>query len=617
MKSKLPRILYSFLILVVLMACSLTSTITPNEPVVNTPASSMAETSDPASTAQIAFEAETDGPAGFTATLSSPDIVSLAWETVTDAVGYEVQIVFDGLDPRAIAFLPADAASFTHFMATESSLLTYRLQTITSNGPGGASSLQIRTEAHVPNPFTVQASFSESGISSAVIGPEGGALDTTDERGVKYSLVIPPQALDTELEITMTPVSSINGWPMDGGLVGAVRLEPEGWLLNEVAMLTISIPEPISDGMRPLAFAFNGSGNEFHLTPSFRGQVSLTNLGMGATRVAKLFPQQDVVDINLPITELKPSGLGEASAQAAAQFAKDNPPTSSNDSADQKAAVTEALDDELAPLMTNDQLGMLATEKLLDQIINSKDCYDFKRAEISFRAWESKVTQSNGDHFSYYEVDRKAILESLAKKAVETIENSSDECTKADKGVVPASVPCAEKLTRNIQSASNPFYAELQNTMKSIPGLLDRLTAADSSSQNCPHSFIVNEAASFGFRWTGACIPSLDRSYQLTWVGADLSGKYLFYPSGPFSGRVNGDGNLSLPGGFTTTYLYEGSYRIEVTKQDNEGYPREMDAVLTLKTTTTQCIEGNCVSFTDDDKQLIPLLVNKSRCAVP
>jgi len=617
MKSSLPRIFSSLLILMVLVACSLTPAITPPQPVSDNPANSTEVSPASVTSAPIPFVAEMDGPAGFSASLFAPDIVLLTWDTVAEAVGYQVQIVFKGLDPLPIAFLGADATSFTHYLAPESSLLTYRLQTITTSGPGGASSLQIRTQTHKPNPLSVQASFSETVASSAVIGPSGGTIEVTDEHGVNYSLTIPPQAIGTDLEIKMSPINTIEGWPLDGGFLGGVQLEPEGWLLDEIATLTIRIPSPVAPDLATVGFAFSGSGDEFHLTPSYADTSSMTSLGTRGSRLAKLFPQEAVQVIRLPVMELKVTGVGETSTKAATQMASENSPTSSKDAADQKAAVTDVMDDELAPLLSLDELGQMATDNLLTQVLNAQDCYEFKQAVGSFQTWESRVTQSSGDHYSNYSGDRQVLLDQLAEKALQTIENAGEECTQAAKGVVPASVPCAEKLTRDIQSASNPFFAELQNTMKQNPGMLDRLTKTAESSDKCPHSFKVNEAASLGYRWTSGCIPSLDRSYQLVWIGTNLSGTFNFFPYGPFSGRVEGQGQQSMPG-VTITHVYQGNYKIDITKTDNLGDPQEMDANLTIKDTVTQCIEGaGCQTFTDDTDQLIPLLVNKSRCVVP
>ena len=158
-----PKIIAGFkilLALVVLQACIFSSAVPPTAQ----------ELASPATPTMKPFVPETDGPPGFSATLTAPDIVLLSWDPAEQAVGYEIQLILDGLEPLTIARLPAEATQFEHFMAPESSLLTYRLQTITSDGPAGASSLQITTQAHQPNPVTVQPTLFEDEAASAVIG---------------------------------------------------------------------------------------------------------------------------------------------------------------------------------------------------------------------------------------------------------------------------------------------------------------------------------------------------------------------------------------------------------------------------------------------------------------
>ena len=628
MISKFLRVLNIILILAVLQACSQipASPITgqtTNIPATAVPGSIEAgqATNIPATAAPVAFVAETTGPAGFSAALAAPDIVLLTWETAPGAVGYELQIVFDGLDPLPIAYLPKDATSFKHYLAPESSLLTYRLQTITASGPAGASSLQVTTQGHAPNPLTAQAISSTTGIISDVIGPAGGTIETTDEHGVSYTLVIPPQALDADLKITMTPVSKVGGWPLDGKFLGAVKLEPEGWLLNEVAYLTIRLPAAPKPSLATVGFAFNGSGEEFHLAPANAGSSPITGVGTSGGHLASPFRQQDAGVFNLPVTELRTAGLGAASADSAAALAVKNAPTSSSDAVDQKAAVTAVADADLAPLWSASQTGMVMTTDLFTQIYLIHNCNDFHRAAASFGAWETSTAEL-GSSFTARSIAKDMLMEELAKKAVEAIEKSSTDCVKAPKGAVPASVPCAERLTHKIETANtsagaDPFYTDLLNTMMKTPGLTGRMAAAKRAAEACPLSYSVNTAKSLGFSWTSACIPSLDRPYQVAFKGANSTGEWRLYPSDSFSGRVEGQTISEVGGGVTQTEVFEGTYKMNKIINDAKGNPLSMDADLTFQDTATMCVGGACTSTTFDGTDMIPMVVNKTRCALP
>ena len=606
MISKIFRTLNAVFVLALLPACSLMPAGLPNGQNNNS-----APTATPAP-----FVAETGGPSGFSAVLAAPDIVAFTWETVAEAVGYKLQIVFPGLDPLTIAYLPKDATAFTHYLAPEAKLLTYRLQTITADGPAGASSLQIATQVHAPNPLAVQAAFSEGGTVSAVIGPAGGTLETTDARGVTYTLVIPPQALDGDLEIKMTPVSTIDAWPLDGHLLGGVRLEPEGWLLNELAYLTIRVPAAQVAKLPTVGFAFAGSGAEFHLTQAYAGVSPLSSAGTGGSRRASPVALLAAGSYNLPVMELRSTGLGATGADAAAALALNNAPTDSRDAADQKAAVTDVVLDELESLQSPAQMSELAFTNLMDQILNNiEDCYDFKRAVGVFHNWENTSTR-RGEDPGTYRGNRETLLEQLAEQALKTIERAGDECVKAEKGVVPASIPCAEKLSNEIQSGSTPFYAELGSTMENTPGMTTRLGAASSKTGKCPHSFRVNSASSGGVHWTSSCIPSLDRPYYVAWTGMNIHGNWSLFPSDPFNGRVEGEEHANVFGS-TIDRAYTGTYKIVVIKKDSRGYPVTMDAKLTESATTTTCSGGVCSTSTNDSTDTIPLIVNPDRCPIP
>jgi VCBS repeat-containing protein len=90
-------------------------------------------------------------------------------------------------------------------------------------------------------------------------------LTTTAADGTKYTLAIPAGALVSAADITMTPVTAIQGMPL-GQLIGAVHLEPYGLQLLKAATLTIEPPAeaPIAS---QTAFLMQEGGDDFHLAP--------------------------------------------------------------------------------------------------------------------------------------------------------------------------------------------------------------------------------------------------------------------------------------------------------------------------------------------------------------
>jgi hypothetical protein len=327
--------------------------------------------------------------------------------------------------------------------------------------------------------------------------------------------------------------------------------------------------------------------------------------------------QQSVRVIRLPVMELKGNGVGESSAQTAGDLVKNNPPTNPSNANDQKSAAASVDDDiELAPLLSPEDLASLVPYNMYNQIFSIKDCYEFRKAAAAFQAWESGASSQQKSNWS------QDLLENLGKKAVEVSKAAAKECKEAEEGSVPSSVPCAEKLTRDIQSGSTPFAQELQNAMKSTPGALGELLKAQRDLDNCPRSFKVNNPAHFGVEWLSGCIPSLDRPFQVKFKAmvnaTKIVNEYRFYPSNPFSGRVEGDGGGKLGDG-TINYVYEGTYKVEVLARDSNGKIKELDILTSMARTTIICSSGDCISYDDEveSAERIPILVNSSRCEIP
>lgn len=102
-----------------------------------------------------------------------------------------------------------------------------------------------------------------SGAARATIPVAGGEL-STQANGLTYTLTIPKGALLSDLAVTMTPVTSLDGLPFSGGLLGGVQLEPDGAALLTPATLTIK-PAAGFDVTKLVGFAYHGDGQNLHL----------------------------------------------------------------------------------------------------------------------------------------------------------------------------------------------------------------------------------------------------------------------------------------------------------------------------------------------------------------
>lgn len=111
---------------------------------------------------------------------------------------------------------------------------------------GGGSGGDV-SEALDPNtePVTVTTTVDDSQAVSARIDPAGGTLTATGADGSRFLLEIPADALVEEIEITMTPIESMEGLPLSEGLAAGVQLEPAGLAFYDFVTLTIEPAEAI------------------------------------------------------------------------------------------------------------------------------------------------------------------------------------------------------------------------------------------------------------------------------------------------------------------------------------------------------------------------------------
>jgi len=116
----------------------------------------------------------------------------------------------------------------------------------TSCSSGGGSPDDV-SEALDPNtePVTVTMTVDQGKAASARIGPDGGTLKTTGADGSRYVLEVPADALFEEIEITMTPIESMEGLPLSEGLAAGVQLAPDGLAFYDFVTLTIEPAEAI------------------------------------------------------------------------------------------------------------------------------------------------------------------------------------------------------------------------------------------------------------------------------------------------------------------------------------------------------------------------------------
>jgi hypothetical protein len=120
-------------------------------------------------------------------------------------------------------------------------------------------------------PSESNVSVESSNRETATIGSSGGSISTTSSAGVTYTLDIPAGAIPGDVEIAITPVTSIENLPYSAGLEGAVRLGPSGLVLLKPAELSIGAIATPGGEQQLIGFSYEGDAET--IEPTVAGQV--------------------------------------------------------------------------------------------------------------------------------------------------------------------------------------------------------------------------------------------------------------------------------------------------------------------------------------------------------
>ena len=112
----------------------------------------------------------------------------------------------------------------------------------------------------------------ESGSAATrTIGSEGGSVTATSTAGVTYEFVVPQLILESDVEITITPVTGIEGLPFADGLIGGVEFQPAGLRLGPGTQLIIkpadTVPEP-GPTQQIVGFTTDDAGSDLAVQPA-------------------------------------------------------------------------------------------------------------------------------------------------------------------------------------------------------------------------------------------------------------------------------------------------------------------------------------------------------------
>jgi hypothetical protein len=342
------------------------------------------------------------------ANATSPVSVELSWEPVAGASRYTIELAVAGQESLTVAQLSGNETSYEDFPAPPATELTYRVQAATSGGSVAIGSAILTTPAETPDPLVVNVSYEQNTftiptydpnhpyvdpstflpegfdpenpdlsllqpgpkVHTQEIGPQGGTMEVTAANGVKYTLTVPPGAVPFSMLFGLTPVTSMDGSPLSGGLMGAVRIEPEGIEFSQPLVLEVTPAADapaLPEGTVAVGFAVTpqNEGSEYSFLPSQAqpvGSLGPRPGGRLASLVSGPLAAGPLGGMRLKVVDGRVVGVDSGPASEVRNTVKNHPPSNSKDRTNSKIAA-EQVEEELAPVPVRDREGAAIERK--------------------------------------------------------------------------------------------------------------------------------------------------------------------------------------------------------------------------------------------------------------
>ncbi len=338
--------------------------------------------------------------------------------------------------------------SFEDFPVFDDLNYTYRLTDGTN--PLGETSLKV--PAVTASPLTVTLTPEASPVTQT-IGLAGGSITATGANGVSYTLSIPADALLGNKEITLTPISQVGNLPLSGGLLSAVKIEPEGLEFYGYATLTTTLKQAAPTNTSIIGFKSSNTGSEFHLYP----------LDKPATTA--LQAQQDDDEL-VPLTRIDETGTygtGAGTSQDVKKQIQDHPPT---DSASQTQQQSAADDDELTPLAPALGVANAWDTRLQNKEIN-RPSEQTQSIFKEYRQWLEFLREHGLE--ATFDAKIKAHSKRIADRIHSHFDELATKCGAGDSTVrkeMQALINWSSKYPALVQNLGAGWFTEAQDRVK-------------------------------------------------------------------------------------------------------------------------------------------------------
>jgi hypothetical protein len=387
--------------------------------------------------------------------------VALSWETQSGTVTLERKLE-DG-DFTQLADV-SGKTSFEDFPVFDDTTYTYRLK-----AGGGQSDVTLKVPAVTPNPFTITLTPDSSKSVKQTISTSGGTIRATGTNGVVYTLTIPADALLQDTEITLTPISQIGNLPLSGGLLGAVKIEPEDLEFYNYTTLTMTATPAVPATTTAVGFASSTTGTEFHLYP-FAAE----------TPPSEIQAQQDD-DYLAPLAPSKGGtyGAGAGTAGDVKKQTQEHPPTDQTAQTEQKTVVEE---DDLAPIATPTQMAGGWAIRLALRELNSPSGQTLQVFR-EFRQWLEYLRKHNLE--KQFDPDIKTHSKAIANLISKRFDELYQTCEAGDRSVrkeMKELLHWSKLYPALVQNLGSAWFSEAQDRVKlcGIPNWEGTASLSDS-----------------------------------------------------------------------------------------------------------------------------------------
>ena len=284
-----------------------------------------------------------------------------------------------------------------------------------------------------PDPINITATLDTEHVATYDKNSYDRSVETEGADGTLYGLMLQNDrllmedeegdlAVDYDSDLTMTPVSSIEGLPFSQGYLAAVHLGPDGGKLVNSAILSMEIPGEYKPE-ELIGFAADGAGEDFHLYPaSFYSYDGKTYAEFYVTHFS--------------LYGVAPIVVGEIEAQ------QGHPPVDPSSQDDQELApltTIETNEDDPTPLLSKKQLALNKSyDRLIKKKIENLDqtkCEQVTTVVQDYNTWISKVEKAGlSESFkSQIQRDQSAMLYRL----IDCIRPTCETCLNPQAGVKP------------------------------------------------------------------------------------------------------------------------------------------------------------------------------------